>query len=909
MFAVAALSPAAEFTTGQAARALLGQHNFTTQDSSRAENSVGAAGGVAYANGQLFVTGSNRIVGIDPQLSRVVIFHDVNADVRTPDAEISIEGIRCPVCSGSADVVLGQPDFTTNDWANGPSGMRSPTAVASDGHYLAVADTDNNRVLIWNSIPSSNQAPADIVVGQEDFSKTLALPQPTASTLRGPQGVWIQGGRLYVADTLNHRVLIWNSMPTSNGQAADVVLGQPNFNVQVQSNLAQAAVEPKPETMLNPVSVTSDGVRLFVADLGHNRVLVWNALPSSNGAPADFAVGQPDLTSALANNVTALCQPVGQDENGEDLYPFRCGATLEFPRFALSDGTRLFVADGGNDRVLVFNTMPRDNGATADVALGQPSLLLNQVSDGSNPMFRSAADQLRTPMALAWDGTNLYVTDPFNRRVMVFSMGEPAVPLTGVRNAASLDVAAVGSIVFSGSVEENDEVTINIQDREYKYKVLADDSAVDVINALVNLINAGTGDPEVLATPNTEIAAIILTSRLLGVEGNSITYSASASATSQIVVETSGATLAGGGDAARIAPGTIVTIQGDGLAETTAEAPAEDWVLPTELGGVQVYFDGLKAPLLMVSPTKINVQVPWEILDATSINAYVRTVKEGGNVVVTTPVAVPIVPFNPGIFAGDGPDPRPAMAVHASSQASGTVSVDGSAKAGDVATVIIRAPEGAEEEDRRYTYTVQEGDTTTTIRDKLIEAINEDPRVLAFAAGVFNRIRLRAREEGEGGNGIVYDVEVNDGAQVILTATTSALCCANEAGAAITEENPALPGETIIVYATGLGLVQPKEAQESLWTGHKYDGPDVNEPNQFVDAMAGGKTANVLFAGLKKGEHALYEVHLELNSDIPTNAATHVTIAQDVFVSNIVSIPVFNPNPPEEEEGEGETSP
>lgn len=900
MFAVAALSPAAEFTTGQAARALLGQHNFTTQNSSRAENSVGAAGGVAYANGQLFVTGSNRIVGIDPQLSRVVIFQDVNADVRTPDAEISVEGIRCPVCSGSADVVLGQPDFTTNEWANGPSGMRSPTAVASDGHYLAVADTDNNRVLIWNSIPSSNQAPADVVVGQEDFSKTLALRQPTASTLRGPQGVWIQDGRLYVADTLNHRVLIWNSMPTSNGKPADVVLGQPNFNVQVQSNLAEDTVVPKPENMLNPVSVTSDGVRLFVTDLGHNRILVWNALPSSNGAPADFAVGQPDLTSALANNVTALCQPVGQDENGKDLHPFRCGATLEFPRFALSDGTRLFVADGGNDRVLVFKTMPRDNGATADVVLGQPSLLLNQVSDGSNPLFRSAADQLRTPMALAWDGTNLYVTDPFNRRVMVFSMGEPAIPLTGVRNAASLDVAAVGSITFSGSVEEKDEVTIKIQDREYKYKVLADDSAVDVINALVGLINAGTGDPEVLATPNAEIAAIILTSRLLGVEGNSITYSASASSTSKIIVETRGATLAGGGDAAKIAPGTIVTIQGSALAETTVEAPIEDWVLPTELGGVQVYFDGIKAPLLMVSPTKINAQVPWEILDATSINAYVRTVKKSGNVVVTTPVAVPIVPQNPGIFAGEGPDPRPAMAVHASSQASGTVSVDGSAKAGDVATVII-------EGDRRYTYTVQEGDTLSTIRDKLIEAINEDPRVYAFPAGVFNRIRLRAREDGEGGNGIAYGVQANEGSQVILTAITSALCCANEAGAPITEENPALPGETIIVYATGLGLVKPEEAQRSLWTGHKYDGPDFNEPNQFVDAMAGGKTANVLFAGLKRGEHALYEVHLELNSDLPTNAATHVTIAQDVFVSNIVSIPVFNPKPPEGEEGE--TSP
>jgi hypothetical protein len=41
----------------------------------------------------------------------------------------------------------------------------------------------------------------------------------------------------------------------------------------------------------------------------------------------------------------------------------------------------------------------------------------------------------------------------------------------------------------------------------------------------------------------------------------------------------------------------------------------------------------------------------------------------------------------------------------------------------------------------------------------------------------------------------------------------------------------------------------------------------------------------------------LYEVHLELNSGQPSNPLTPLTIAQDVYVSNIVTIPVFNPNP------------
>jgi hypothetical protein len=43
----------------------------------------------------------------------------------------------------------------------------------------------------------------------------------------------------------------------------------------------------------------------------------------------------------------------------------------------------------------------------------------------------------------------------------------------------------------------------------------------------------------------------------------------------------------------------------------------------------------------------------------------------------------------------------------------------------------------------------------------------------------------------------------------------------------------------------------------------------------------------------------VYEVHLELNSDLPTNPFTQVWIAQDVYVSNIVTFPLVNPRPPE----------
>ena len=170
----------------------------------------------------------------------------------------------------------------------------------------------------------------------------------------------------------------------------------------------------------------------------------------------------------------------------------------------------------------------------------------------------------------------------------------------------------------------------------------------------------------------------------------------------------------------------------------------------------------------------------------------------------------------------------------------------------------------------------------------------------AYAAGQWTRIRLRARVPGPIGNGIRYSAETDDDATVILTATTSALCCANVAGALVTEDNPALAGEIITVYATGLGLVEPDEAREAQKTGLAYDGPALNEAVEFVSSLAGERTANVLDTGLERGSIGLYRVDLQLNAGLPTNPITQFTIAQGFQVSNIVTIPVFNPNPPDE---------
>ncbi len=887
--ASAAIALPAEFYSGQAARLLIGQRNFTAQEPAAAIDVLGGVGGLAFANNMLFVADSNQ-VGSEPFNHRVLIFRNLD-QIALPVNALVPQGTRCPACRGEASTVLGQSDFNTNELRPASSSnLRNPTAVASDGQRLAVADTANNRVLIWNSIPSNNAQPADLVLGQETFTAFTAPPRGIpGQRMRGPQGVWIQDNRLFVADSGNSRILIWNNFPTQNFQPADVVLGQADFNTYVELDLARVAIDPKQDNLVNPVSVTSDGQRLIVSDLGQNRVLIWNSIPTRNAQPADLVLGQADFTSAVANNSPKVCESNGIGPDGNPGYPAICNATLDFPRYALSDGTRLFIADGGNDRVLVYNNFPTRNGQGADVVLGQASSEINRSSDSAFPQFRASADLLRTPMSLAWDGTNLYVSDTYNRRIVVFSMHDQPLPFTAVRNLASRDVFATASIIFDGNLTQGDQVTITVGGRDYRYTLIRDDTYANVLLQFAERINS---DPDALVTASviTDLRALLLTAREGGAAGNEIDFSTAKSPdTSTIVLTTSGATLTGGQDAALVAPGTLVVLYGDGLATETVSAPEDATELPRELGGIRLYFDGIEAPLLMVSPTQINAQLPWEVADATSVNAYVRMERPDG-AITTSPVAVPIIRQNPGIFAFEGVDPRPGILTHFSDRATGTVSVDGSINPGDVATVVI--------EDREYSYTVKTDDTLAIVRDELIKLINEaeGEKVEAFSAGVFTRIRLRAKEAGAAGNGLVYSAKTNEGGQVIMTATTPALCCANEQGALITEDNPALPGETIVVTATGLGALKDEANQTLIQTGAAFTGSSINEPAEFVSSLAGGKTANVLYAALKPGAIGIYEVHLELNSDLPTNSKTQVTIAQDIYVSNVVTFPLKNPN-------------
>ena len=922
LFTVVCTAQAAEFTTGQAARAVVGQTTFTAQDTTPGQQVVGAVGGLAWASGTLFVADSSPFGATVEDYenageaitvnNRVLLFN--SNSIPSPYANLrSLAPSSCNVCGYSAVNVLGQPNFTgnspdfpvpTNATYGTPTStnMRAANGVASDGHFLAVADTGNNRVLIWTSIPTTIDAPADIVLGQPSLTEpngpSNSVP-PTASSLRAPLGVWIQNGKLFVADSQNYRVLIWNSIPTSNNQPADLVLGQPNFTTA--NGPAGQATNPTTAAnqLYDPGSVTSDGTRLYVADTGFNRVLIWNSIPTSMDQPADVVVGQPGMTTSVPNWDTTFCPVSGSTANGTP-----CNGTLNAPNFALSDGTRLFIADTGNDRVLIFNNIPTQNGASADVVLGQPDFTTDVITNQTISLASTAIDNtagvdtIPSPTSLAFDGTNLYVSDPFNLRVLVFTPGDTSLPDNSVVNWASEIIRQEGVITMTGTPTANDTVTVTIDTPTYTYTEKKNDTLDDVAQGVVNAINSsnsGSGDPNVTAIfAGAGTASVYLSSKQVDLPYDDISFSATSSNTADVNPVTSGAYLSAG-TAATAAPGMLVEINGTNFTDESAPVLAPmTGAIPTILAGAEVFMDGLPAPIYRASNIQLITQVPFSFTDRNSTSIYVRTTHNNGAVTITNATPVYIAPANPGLFAtpatpNTSPVLRPAAgAYHQSGNPEDVIDLEGTITAGDTATITVNG--------RAHTYTVQSSDTLTTIVQGLVNAINSpgDPQVTASVGGQFNRVVITAIQGGAAGTGIPITTSTSSGASVSLTAYNGSTCCDVAPGTAITASNPAVPGETINVSAAGLGtLTDPTgTAASSTFAGAAYGGPVPNTAFNTVSATMGGSTAQVVSAGLPTGSYGVYQVQVMVPSGAATNANTQLYIAQNAYISNLVTLAV-----------------
>ncbi|WP_408605893.1 NHL repeat-containing protein [Mastigocladopsis repens] len=352
----------------------------------------------------------------------------------TPIDETEVAKVpQFPLFREGAEVILGRsleageivmPVAPSNREMFGPRGA----CLISDGP-LWVSDTGHHRLLGWRNLPTQDSQPADWVIGQPDFNHEgqNAKGKPGRSTLSVPTGICACGEGLAVADAWNHRVLIWKKLPESSNVPADFVLGQAHFTENEPNRGNQAAANS-----LNwCYGVFCHQGKLFVADTGNRRVLIWHQLPEENGQPADLVLGQPNMTS--------------RDENGGGT---PSASSMRWGHDITVWGENLVVTDAGNNRVMIWQGIPTENNAPCAVVLGQKTFDSVEINQG---VYLPSAKSLSMPYGVAAADEWLFVADTANSRVVGWRKPPSILSLQGAESHA-----LAGQINFKSKGENRD---------------------------------------------------------------------------------------------------------------------------------------------------------------------------------------------------------------------------------------------------------------------------------------------------------------------------------------------------------------------------------------------------------------------------------------------------------------------
>jgi uncharacterized protein (TIGR03437 family) len=406
--------------------------------------------------------------------------------------------------------------------------------------------------------------------------------------------------------------------PIVAGAAALVKQAHPNYTVaQIKSALVNtAAQDVTTDDFGDTVDVEWLGAGRLDAGLAANASVTLQVIdsPAPANPPATTTLNFGILTSGSALPITKQIQI------------FNSGAAPVTLALAVATGT----AAAGTTITIDKSTVTVAAGVTGtfNVALG-----------GSVP----AAGAYSGAVTVQGSGVSLHVpylflvsTGAVGNFIALFGSpdgnvgqdaGDVAVKLTDTNGVPVAGAAVIFSVLPRGSVT---------------LKSVAGEpvcsSAPSTSSVTCNTDNYGVAYVDVLlgSTPTTGVS---VTARAAG-----YSQAFSGDIRAQPTISAGGVVDAAAGQSP-IAPGSYVSIYGSNLCEYTDQVTYAPYALPLTLDGVTVSFDVPSAKisvpgyLTFVSPTQVNVQVPWELQGQTSAQVKVTLYGYSYGNVVTVPLA------------------------------------------------------------------------------------------------------------------------------------------------------------------------------------------------------------------------------------------------------------------------------